>query len=72
MRTYYFDTKDGLPVRDHKGIEFATGSEAIEHSKELAKKLRDDRPGSDKKLVVIVIDESGTEVHREPVYPDAR
>ena len=42
MRTYYFDTKDGIPVRDHSGIEFAASREAIEHSKELAKRLRAD------------------------------
>lgn len=23
MQTYYFDTKDGVPVRDNKGIDFA-------------------------------------------------
>jgi hypothetical protein len=39
MRTYYFDTKDGIPVRDHSGIEFATSNEAIEHGKELAKRI---------------------------------
>ena len=71
MRTYYFDTKDGVPVRDRTGIDFATNYEAIEHSKELARRLRADGRLSDQKLSVVVLDESGTEVHREPVYPDA-
>ncbi|WP_366145803.1 hypothetical protein [Bradyrhizobium sp.] len=36
MRTYYFDTKDGFPVRDNKGMDFTRASEAIKHSKRLA------------------------------------
>ena len=71
MRTYYFDTKDGIPVRDHSGIEFATIHEAIEHSKGLAKRLRGDKPVRDRELFVVVLDESGKEIHREFVYPDA-
>ena len=72
MGTYYFDTKDGIPVRDHSGIEFATSNEAIEHGKELAKRLRADERVRDRKLSVVIFDESGTEIHREPVYPDQR
>jgi uncharacterized protein DUF6894 len=71
MRTYYFDTQDGLPVRDHRGIEFATAHEAIGHSKEIAEQLRGDKRKRDKALPVVVLDESGTELHRESVYPDA-
>jgi hypothetical protein len=40
MRTYYFDRKNGLPVRDKYGLEFATGLEAINHSKALAQGIR--------------------------------
>ena len=69
MRTYYFDTKDGVPVRDHSGIEFATLREAIEHSKDLAKRLRADERVRDKELMVVILDESGAELHREHVYP---
>ncbi|WP_342711700.1 hypothetical protein AAFG13_08175 [Bradyrhizobium sp. B124] len=32
MRTYYFDTKDGVPVRDRIGLEFANVAAAITHS----------------------------------------
>ena len=71
MRTYYFDTQDGVPVRDHRGIEFATVHEAIGHSKGIAERLRDDKRKRDKALAVVVLDESGTELHRESVYPDA-
>jgi hypothetical protein len=70
MRTYYFDLKDGVPVRDKGGLEFPTVSAAIEHSKNLAAKLRDDPRPRDPTLAVVVIDESGTQIHREPVFPE--
>ena len=70
MRTYYFDLTDGIPTRDRKGLEFLTISEAIEHSKDLARRLRDDPRCRDSALSIVVLDESGTEIHRERVYPD--
>ena len=71
MRTYYFDMKDGVPTRDRKGIEFSTAGGAIEHSKQLAQRLRNDSRIKDPTLAIVVIDESGAEIHREPVHPDA-
>lgn len=71
MRTYYFDLKDGIPTRDRKGITFATAAGAISHSKELAQRLRDEPRLKDPALSIIVIDESGAEIHREPVHPPA-
>ena len=71
MRTYYFDMKDGAPVRDRTGIEFPTAAGAIEHSKELAQRFRHERRLKDPALSIIVVDESGTEIRREPVHPDA-
>lgn len=68
MRTYYFDTKDGVPVRDNKGVDFARASEAIEHSKTLAAGIRREARMRDRDLAIIVTDESGTEIHRETVY----
>lgn len=70
MRTYYFDLKDGVPTRDRKGLKFPNAVGAIEHSKELARLLRHDPRLKDRSLSIVVIDESGAEVHREPVYPD--
>ena len=70
MRTYYFDIKDGVPTRDRQGLELSTMSDAIRHSNELAKRLRDDPRSKDPALSIIVIDESGTEIHRERVYPE--
>ena len=69
MRTYYFDMKDGIPTRDRKGIEFSSAAEAIAHSKELARRLRDEPRLIDPALAIVVVDELGTEVHREQVYP---
>jgi hypothetical protein len=71
MRTYYFDMKDGVPTRDRRGIEFPTAGAAIEHSKQLAQRLRNDIRLQDPALAIVVIDESGAEIHHEPVYPDA-
>jgi hypothetical protein len=71
MRTYYFDMKDGVPTRDRLGVEFSTTAEAIAHSKELAQRLRNEPRLKDPSLAIVVIDESGGEVHREQVYPDS-
>ena len=70
MRIYYFDIKDGVPTRDRQGLEFPTMSGAIEHSKELAKRLRDDPRSRDPAFSIVVVDESGTEIHRERVHPE--
>lgn len=71
MRTYYFDMKDGVPTRDRMGIEFPSAGGAIAHSKELARRLRNEPRLKDPTLAIVVVDESGAEVHREAVYPDA-
>lgn len=71
MRIYYFDMRDGVPTRDRTGIEFPSTAAAIAHSKELARRLRDEPRLKDPALEIVVIDESGAEIHREPVYPDA-
>jgi len=68
MRTYYFDIKDGVPARDRTGIEFPTAGGAIEHSKELARRLSGDPKLNDPDLFISVLDESGAEIHREPVH----
>ena len=70
MRTYYFDMKDGVPTRDRTGLEFATIDAAIEHCKELARRLRCDPRITDRSLAIVVIDESGAAIHQEPVHPD--
>ena len=69
MRIYYFDMKDGVPTRDRTGIEFATAAGAIEHGKELARRLRDEPRVQDPGLAIAIVDESGAEIHRELVNP---
>lgn len=69
MRTYYFDIKDGVPVRDKSGLEFVSDGAAIAHSKSLADKVRGEKPKGHPELRIVVIDESGREVHREQIYP---
>ena len=70
MRTYYFDVIDGVPIRDRQGLEFLSTSGAIEHSKDLARRLRADPRCRESSLSIVVLDEFGTELHRERVYPD--
>ena len=36
MQKFFFDVKDGVPLRDRVGIEFMTSAEATVHCKELA------------------------------------
>ena len=62
--------KDGIPTRDHKGIEFSSAAGAIAHSKELAQRLRNEPRLIDPALAIVVVDESGAEIHREQVYQD--
>jgi len=69
MQTYYFDMKDGAAIRDRVGLEFRTDSQAIEHSKTLARRLSHEHLDKDENLCVIVLNEASSEIHREPVYP---
>jgi uncharacterized protein DUF6894 len=71
VQTYYFDIQDGVPVRDRKGIELVSGAAAVEHSKRLATLMREKNPPGRRDLNVVVIDESGREIHREAVFPAA-
>ncbi|MEY9183042.1 hypothetical protein ABIG06_004623 [Bradyrhizobium sp. USDA 326] len=68
MLTYYFDIKDGVPVRDRSGLELVSDGAAIAHSKILADKMRREKPKGHPALQIVVIDESGREVHREQIY----
>lgn len=71
MRTYYFDIRDRIPIRDRKGLEFPTVGGAIEHSKNMARQMRDDPRANGRAFSIVVIDQSGAEIHREPVEPQA-
>lgn len=68
MQTFYFDRKDGVPIRDRIGKPFQSDAEAIEYSKTLAAHFRKEgRVEPD--LAIVVVNESGREIHREPVHP---
>jgi Mg-chelatase subunit ChlD len=69
MKRFYFDLSDGVPVRDNGGIELDTLLDAKKHSRKFADLLRRDGRLRDPNLAVIVLDASGSEVHREPVFP---
>jgi hypothetical protein len=71
MRIYYFDIRGEIPTRDRKGIAFPTAAGAIEHGKELARRLRNEPRLMDPALLIVVNDDSGAEMHREPVHPAA-
>ena len=66
MHTFYFDRKDGVPIRDRVGHKFRLNSEAIEYSKTLAAQARSEGR-ADPDLTIVVIDDTGREIHREPV-----
>ena len=69
MRTYYFDIRDGVPSRDLVGLKLVNGGAAIAHGKRLAEAIRGKLQTGNKDLYIAVVDESGKEIHREPVYP---
>jgi hypothetical protein len=70
MQTFFFDMKDGVPMRDRIGIEFDTNVEAIEHSRVLAQHFRDDSLRDDQDLEISVVNALGREIHREFVHRD--
>jgi hypothetical protein len=63
---FYFDVRDGVPLRDKIGREFKLVSEAIEFSKTYARTLRG--LGKRRDLKVSVVNENGSQIHEEPVY----
>jgi hypothetical protein len=68
VQTFFFDMKDGVPLRDRVGIEFNTNLEAIEHSQMLARHFRDDSLTDDPDLEISVVNAIGREIHREFVH----
>ena len=68
MQTFFFDMKDGVPMRDRIGIGFDSNVEAIAHSRVLAKHFRDESLRNDQDLEISVVNASGREIHREFVH----
>jgi hypothetical protein len=68
MQKFFFDMKDGVPMRDKIGIEFKTNAEAIVHCQELAQHWRDESLCDDKDLEISVVNSLGREIHKEFVH----
>ena len=68
MQTFFFDMKDGVPMRDRIGITFKGDAEAIIHCKELAQHFRDGSLRNDQDLEISVVNSVGREIHREFVH----
>jgi len=69
LQTFYFDIRDGVPLRDRIGKRFALNAEAIDHSKRLAARFRNESGHDELDLSISVLDELGREIHRELVHP---
>ena len=68
MQQFFFDMKDGVPMRDRVGIDFNDNLEAIAHCKALAQHFRDGSLRDDQDLEISVVNALGREIHREFVH----
>ena len=68
MQTFFFDMKDGVPMRDRVGVKLKGNAEAIVHCKELAQHIRDGSLRDDQDLEIAVVNSLGREIHREFVH----
>ncbi len=68
MQTFFFDMKDGVPLRDRVGIEFNTNADAIAHCAVLAQHFYDDSLTDDQNLEISVVNSLGREIHRQFVH----
>jgi hypothetical protein len=68
MQMYFFDMKDGVPLRDRVGIEFNTNADAIAHCEVLAQHFRDESLREDQDLEISVVNATGREIHRQFVH----
>jgi uncharacterized protein DUF6894 len=68
MQKFFFDMKDGVPMRDRIGLEFETNADAIAHCGALAKHFFDESLVDDQDLEISVVNALGREIHREFVH----
>jgi hypothetical protein len=68
MQKFFFDMKDGVPMRDRVGIALKGNAEAIVHCKELAQRFRDGSLRNDQDLEISVVNSVGREIYREFVH----
>jgi hypothetical protein len=62
--------KDGAPIRVRIGKRFALNAEAIDHSRRLAERFRDESGHDEPDLTISVLDETGREIYRKLVQAD--
>ena len=65
MQTFFFDTKDGVPMCDRIGVEFDTSLEAIAQCGVLAQRCRDESLRDDQDIEITVVNALGRQTHRE-------
>ena len=68
MQKFFFDLKDGVPLRDRIGMEFNTNAEAIAHCGVIAQHFYDESLTDDQDLEISVVNASGREIRREFVH----
>jgi hypothetical protein len=68
MHKFFFDMKDGVPMRDRTGLEFKTNADAIAHCVVVAQHFFDESLTNDQDLEISVVNEVGREIHREFVH----
>jgi hypothetical protein len=68
MQIYFFDLKDGIPLRDRVGVEFNTNADAIAHCEALAQHFRDESLRNDQDMEISVVNALGREIHRQFVH----
>jgi hypothetical protein len=68
MSKFFFDMKDGVPMRDRIGLEFRTNAEAIAHCGILAEHFYRDSLTDDQNLEISVVNALGREIHRQFVH----
>jgi hypothetical protein len=68
MQKFFFDLKDGVPLRDRVGVDFKTDAEAIAHCGILAEHWYKDSLINDQDLEISVVNSVGREIHREFVH----
>jgi hypothetical protein len=68
MQMFFFDMKDGVPLRDRVGTEFNTDADAIAHCDVIAQHFRDESLRDDQDLEISVVNASGREIHRQFVH----
>jgi hypothetical protein len=68
MAMFFFDMKDGVPMRDRVGKDFETDADAIAHCGMLTEHFYRDSLTDDQDLEISVVNALGREIHREFVH----